>query len=202
MRLLSGIIRVWNRLLVPDFASPAGGLKIAHPWKLVNPQRIIIGDDCVIGPNSSLVACGDVAAPFAPQTFNGRIRIGARLWATHSLQIFAAESVEIGDDVMMAGNVFICDCQHGHGRTDMPYKDQPFAPVAQITIKKGCWLGQNVVVMPGVEIGEYSLIGANSVVTRSIPARTMAVGAPARVIKKFDETSAQWMKQDSRKHEI
>jgi acetyltransferase-like isoleucine patch superfamily enzyme len=65
--------------------------------------------------------------------------------------------------------------------------------IAPIVIKRGCWIGQNVVIMPGVTIGELSIIGANSVVTGNIPPRSIAVGAPARVIKTWDAASRAWV---------
>jgi acetyltransferase-like isoleucine patch superfamily enzyme len=65
--------------------------------------------------------------------------------------------------------------------------------IAPIVIKRGCWIGQNVVVMPGVTIGELSIIGANSVVTRDVPARSIAVGSPATVIKTWDATGRRWV---------
>jgi acetyltransferase-like isoleucine patch superfamily enzyme len=65
--------------------------------------------------------------------------------------------------------------------------------IAPIVIKRGCWIGQNVVVMPGVTIGELSIIGANSVVIGNIPPRSIAVGAPARVIKTWDATARAWV---------
>ena len=62
-----------------------------------------------------------------------------------------------------------------------------------ILIKKGCWIGQNVVIFPGVMIGVLSIIGTNSVVTKSIPDRCIAIGSPAKVIKKWDENAQQWV---------
>ena len=93
----------------------------------------------------------------------------------------------------MAANVFIGDYQHGFARVDEPYKEQAFQSIAPIKIGRGTWLGQNVVVMPGVTIGDYVIVGANSVVTRSLPARTMAVGIPAKVIKIWDEAVGRWV---------
>jgi lipopolysaccharide O-acetyltransferase len=61
-----------------------------------------------------------------------------------------------------------------------------------VEIGRGCWIGQNVVILPSVKIGEMSIIGANSVVTQSIPERSIAVGAPARVIKQWDDKNREW----------
>ena len=65
--------------------------------------------------------------------------------------------------------------------------------IAPVLIKQGCWIGQNVVIMPGVTVGELSIIGANSVVTKSIPDRSIAIGAPAQVIKTWDESNNCWV---------
>ena len=191
-RFATGAFRRWDGWTLPDFARPVVGLHFARPRKIVHPERVSIGDHCMLGPGTSLVACVEVGHPFLPQTLDGRIIIGDRVWATHSLQIFSAGQVQIGDDVMIAGNVFLCDYHHGHARADVPFSQQPFVPVAPITVGRGSWLGQNVVVMPGVVIGEYSIVGANSVVTCSLPARTIAVGAPARVIREFDARAGAW----------
>lgn len=69
--------------------------------------------------------------------------------------------------------------------------------IAPIKIGRGCWIGQNVVVMPGVTIGEMSIIGANSVVTSNIPERSIAMGTPARVMKRWDEQKKDWVKVTS-----
>ncbi len=67
-----------------------------------------------------------------------------------------------------------------------PYKYQRVSRIAPIVSKCGHWKGQNVVVMSSVTIGELTIIGANSVVTHSIPSRSIAVGAPATVVKQRD----------------
>jgi len=64
--------------------------------------------------------------------------------------------------------------------------------VAPVRIGRGAWLGQNVVVMPGVTIGELAVVGANSVVTRDVPPRTIAVGVPARPVKVWDDGARAW----------
>jgi len=81
---------------------------------------------------------------------------------------------------------------HGYQTPDLPYKYQPLQRIAPVAVGRGCWIGQNVVILPSVTIGEMSIIGANSVVTHDIPARSIAVGAPARVIKQWDEKSRRW----------
>ena len=109
---------------------------------------------------------------------------------------FANAEITIEDDVMFATNINITDALHGYDTANEPYKYQPMTRIAPITIKKGCWIGQNVLVMPGVTIGEYAIIGANSIVNKDIPARSIAVGNPAKVIKSWNETTQTWDKVD------
>ena len=126
------------------------------------------------------------------QTFESSITIGDRVTATAGLQIFAQDSITVEDDVMFASNVFLNDGSHGYGNGNFPFRYQPIANIAPITIKRGCWLGQNVVVMPGVTIGELSIIGSNSVVNKSIPSGSIAAGSPAKVIKRWNNQAGQW----------
>jgi lipopolysaccharide O-acetyltransferase len=65
--------------------------------------------------------------------------------------------------------------------------------ISPVLIKQGCWIGQNVVILPGVTIGELAIIGANSVVTTSVPDRCIAVGVPAKVIKEWNKDIEGWI---------
>ena len=113
--------------------------------------------------------------------------------------IVAIDEVSIGDNCLVASKVFISDCSHGSysGATcSMP--DQ--APRSRdlisrpVSIGNNVWLGENVVVLAGAHIGDGCIIGANSVVTSDIPSNSIAVGVPARVIKRFDQSAHKWVK--------
>ncbi|HET8985440.1 MAG TPA: acyltransferase [Trueperaceae bacterium] len=104
----------------------------------------------------------------------------------------AFKEIVIEDDVMFAANVFVSDGAHGTTTGETPYKFQGITGIAPIRIGRGSWIGQNAVIMPGVTIGELAVIGANSVVTKDVPARSVAVGAPARVVKRWDLTAQNW----------
>ena len=187
---------------LPEFAGKPKDLTIGLPRNIFNPERITIGSNVSLGSGCMLMALGQYPGGWMKcldgdaeiQHFDSKIVIGNNVSATERLQVAACAEVTIGNDVMFASNVHINDSLHGYARTDMPYKYQPLQGIAPIRIGDGCWIGQNVVIMPGVEIGELSIIGANSVVTRSVPARTIAAGSPARVIKKWDEQSKAWVK--------
>lgn len=180
-------------LTLPTFANKQRGLRIGSPRRIANPDRIYLGDSVRIGPNSVLVACRGFKGSKDTQLFESRIRIGRNVKATATLQIYAASQVEIEDDVLIAANVFICDYFHGFSEVDRPYSDQPYWKIAPILVGRGSWLGQNVVIMPGVIIGKFCIIGASCVVTKSVPDYSIVVGNPGRVIKQWDFDKREWV---------
>lgn len=184
---------------LPAFANRPSQLRIASPRQILNASCIRIGDHVSLGPGCLLNAIRRYPGAFMsggpetePQQYDPAIVIGSRVSATGHLTIGAADSVTIEDDVLIAGHVFISDNQHGIGSVDVPFKYQPLERIAPVRIGRGTWLGEHVVVLAGVTIGEMCIIGANSVVTRSIPPRSIAVGAPARVVRRWDEGTRAW----------
>jgi len=186
--------------LLPEFGNKPDNLKIAWPYRIFNPHRIEFGDDVRLGPGSFLLPHQRYPSKMmnnpdwkqSEQVFDSRIIIGHRVSSTESLQISAFNKVVIEEDVMFASNIHINDGFHGYENAHVPYKYQKIIGIKPIVIKRGCWIGQNVVILPGVVIGEQCVIGANSVVTRSIPPRSIAFGNPAKVIKKWHDDSNSW----------
>ncbi len=125
--------------------------------------------------------------------------IGRRVQLNDYVHIGAVESVEIGDDVLIASRVFITDHNHGEyqgsSAHSSPYINPAGRPIVSRPVKIGdrAWIGENVSILPGVTIGEGAIIGAGSVVTRDVPPATIAAGCPARVIKKFDVQQNTWV---------
>jgi len=103
--------------------------------------------------------------------------------------ISAVRSVVLEDDVLLARNVYISDHSHRFTSTDKPVLAQGLDKIRPVLIRKGAWLGQNVVVCPGVTIGIGAVIGANSVVTEDVSDFSIAVGAPARVVRSIERDS-------------
>jgi acetyltransferase-like isoleucine patch superfamily enzyme len=100
--------------------------------------------------------------------------------------VSAASSITIGNDVLFARGIYVSDHSHAFGDEATPIIDQGIDKVAPVVIEDGAWLGENVVVCPGVTIGRGAVVGANSVVVRDVPARSVAVGAPASVVREID----------------
>ena len=91
--------------------------------------------------------------------------------------------VHIGDHVMMGPGCIFYSYNHRFSRTDIPMDQQGFTDHEPIVVGNDVWLGRNVIVLPGVEIGDGCVIGAGAVVTKSIPPYSIAGGVPAKVIK-------------------
>ena len=155
---------------------------------------IQLGKNIIFGDGTKIVAISSFSSSHADQEFNPVIKIGNNVQVTASLQVYAMKEIVIEDNVLFAANVFLSDGFHGHDKIGIPYKDQPISDIGAIHIGEGSWIGQNVVVMPGVKIGKFSIIGANSVVTKSIPEYSVAVGISAMVIKKWDFEKKDWVK--------
>lgn len=186
---------------LPEFGNNPKNIFIELPRRIIHPDRIFLGDNVSLGPGSFLIAMthyppkimegSDKSGPV--QKFNSKISIGSRVTSTADLQIAAQSQIVIEDDVMFASNIHINDGFHGYENAKTPYKYQSISNIAPIKIKRGCWIGQNVMILPGVTIGELTIIGANSIVRESIPDRCIAVGNPAKVIKRWAEDAQDWI---------
>jgi acetyltransferase-like isoleucine patch superfamily enzyme len=97
----------------------------------------------------------------------------------------AVSSVKLGRSVSLAPHVYIADHAHAYRDATRAIADQGITDIEAVEICDGAWLGANVVVLPGVRIGEGAVVAANSVVTKDVPDHSLAAGAPARVVARF-----------------
>ncbi|MFM5207976.1 MULTISPECIES: DapH/DapD/GlmU-related protein [Aeromonas] len=126
-----------------------------------------------------------------------KLSFGRDCQINDSVHIVAADKVEIGNNVLIASRVFISDLNHGSYSGDLHSHPDSFAAqrslsTSPVIIYDNVWIGEGVVILPGVKIGQSSIIGANAVVTKDIPDYSIAVGNPARVIKKYNFSSLKW----------
>lgn len=116
------------------------------------------------------------------------------------VHITAMNNVSIGNDVLMASKIYISDCTHGSYAGDENDSSPNTKPIDRalsskaIVIEDNVWLGEFVSVLPGVTIGKGTIVGANSVVSKNLPPYVIAVGIPAKPIKKFNFDSQRWEK--------
>lgn len=117
--------------------------------------------------------------------YGHNITIGDGSWANFGLTALDVAPIVIGQDVLIGPNCSLYTAIHP---TEPGPRRAKWESAAPITLEDNVWLGGSVVVCPGVTIGENSIIGAGAVVTRDIPANSIAVGNPARVIRALDPT--------------
>ncbi|MEP7178939.1 MAG: acyltransferase [Pseudonocardiales bacterium] len=112
----------------------------------------------------------------------GTLSLGDKGVLARDISINCYLDVEIGDSALIADDVYISDFDHKFADLDIPIKDQGIVK-SRVRIERNVWLGTKVTVSRGVTIGEGAVVGANAVVTRDLPAYSVSVGAPARVIR-------------------
>lgn len=135
-----------------------------------------------------------------PVNENKVLFIGENFQMNDYVHITSMESVKIGDNVLFASKIYISDCSHGSysgnqfdSHPDSIPKDRTMYS-KPVLIEDNVWLGEFVSVLPGVTIGKGTIVGANSVVSKSLPAYVIAVGIPAKPIKKFNFQTQRWEK--------
>jgi len=168
--------RGWHRRVVAQLGAFGEGSTIAPPLDaLSEPGRIEIGRGTSIRAHARLEAVRADAAAAA-----GRVRIGDDVQIEGYFSVSAAESVTIGDSVLIGSNVAIRD--HDHGIEPDRHRAKQALVTAPVEVGDFAWLGQNAVVLKGVSVGRNAVVGANAVVTRSVPEGAIVAGVPARQI--------------------
>jgi acetyltransferase-like isoleucine patch superfamily enzyme len=169
----------WNRLRIHREFMRRGAF-IRWPvqgnvLEMFREGRLEIGRHALLEPNVWLTGPGDA-----------RIRIGQGSFLNIGVMVAAAELVEIGDHCMLANGCFVSDASHRFDDPEQPVPWQGFTSKGPTRLGDNVWCGANVVITSGVTVGERCVIGANSVVTTDLPARSLAAGAPARLMKSID----------------
>jgi lipopolysaccharide O-acetyltransferase len=161
---------------------------IRRPFYIRGAKRISFGRGFTSGPGLRVDALGEAA----------NITFGEDVQVNNNVHIAAVENVTIGNRVLIASGVFIAD--HNHGSYSGPRQSDPTIPPAQrplsaasVVIGDDTWLGEHVCVLPGVRVGKGVVVGAGAVVTGDLPDYVIAVGSPARVIRRFDFASRCWV---------
>lgn len=165
---------------------------IRFPIDLRNKKFIHFGKGFTSGVNCRLETY--------PENNNSNdkiIEFGENVQINDNVHIVGIHKVKIGNNVLMASKIFISDCNHGtyKGENQSSPKEIPSKRILKgfpVEIKDNVWIGESVCIMPGVTIGEGCIIGAMSVVTKNIPDFTIALGSPAKIIKKYNFSTKKW----------
>ncbi len=158
-----------------------GSLIAFPPGAIFNEQWIHIGSRTMIGPYVSLSAG---MAPGQEMVSDPVVSIGDRTLIGRGSHIVGHFCVEIGDDIQTGPYVYITDQNHVYRDPDVPIGAQ-WPVESSVSIGSGSWLGTGVVVLPGSRIGRNVAVGAGSVVTGDLPDHCVAVGSPAKVVKRY-----------------
>ena len=169
----------WNRVAIHAEMARRGAF-VRWPiqgnvLEALREGRLEVGEGTLFEPQAWLTAPGDA-----------RIRIGQGCFLNIGVMVAAVELVEIGDHCMFANGCFVTDGAHRFDDPEEPVPWQGFTTKGPTRIGDNVWCGAGVVVTSGVTVGERCVIGANSVVTRDLPPRSIAAGAPAKVLHEVE----------------
>jgi acetyltransferase-like isoleucine patch superfamily enzyme len=162
------------------------GVRLLVPRRIHLGRRVMVGEGCFLDANTpqgrielqddvwlsrgSYIVAGEAEVVVGPQTYVG-----------HRCLIYGHAGVTVGRDVLLANDVQLICGNHTFSRRDVPIRAQP-PQGAPIVVEDDVWLGASAIVLGGVTVGRGAVVGAGSVVTRSLPPYSIARGVPARVV--------------------
>lgn len=149
--------------------------------KIVGEEHITLGEETCIGKRAVITAIDRIGTP--------SIVIGSYVAIGDDCHITAVNSITIGDGCLLGKKVTITDNSHGE---NLAIEEMMISPRKRIVYSKGpvvigknVWIGDKATICPNITIGDGAIIGANSVVTKDVPAFSIVVGSPARIIKQI-----------------
>lgn len=150
-------------------------------FELLKEMFAEIGEDCYIEP------------PLRANWGGHHVHFGKRVYANFNLTLVDDTHIYVGDYTMIGPNVTIATAGH----PILPeLREKNYQYNIPVHIGKNCWLGAGVIVLPGVTIGDNTVIGAGSIVTKDIPANVVAVGNPCRVLREINERDREYYFKD------
>lgn len=153
--------------------------------RIACPENIFVGDGCQFDEYTHLLA-----------TPNSKLIIGKNVRFSNGFShvIASFDEIVIEDDCLIAALVLISNGNHGYNDILTPIKYQNSNSTGSIYIRSGSWIGRGACILGGVTLGKNVVVGANSVVTQSVPDYSVVVGNPARIVKKYNNRTKQWDK--------
>ena len=163
-------------------------ITLRHPYKISIGDNVVIDDYCVLdakGLENNGIHIGKnifIGRGSILSCKNGDITLEKNVVIGFNSEIFSGSKVFIGENTLISAYVYIIGGGHDYSRVDIPILEQE-KPSHGIKIEKNCWIGAGAKVFDNVTIGKDTIIGAGAVVSRDIPAFSIAAGIPARVAK-------------------
>ncbi len=169
-----------NHFLAPQLDALGSHFKILEPWNIE-----IYGKNIFIGKSAHLISTSDRKIRLTTiegKNESGNITIGDFCLISPGVRISSQIGITIGNNCMFASNVYLSDSDW-HG---VYYRTRPFRASARVVLEDNVWIGDGAIICKGVTIGKNSVVGAGAVVSRDIPQNSIAVGVPAKVVKKIN----------------
>jgi acetyltransferase-like isoleucine patch superfamily enzyme len=183
--------RLYHRFLFQRRFRQLGPGSFLSPFaRYDHMERISIGAETYIARRTLLQA----VVKYRGASHDPNLRIGDHVYIGNGCTISCCQELVIEDHVVIGDNVYIADGRHGYEDVTSPgVAGQPLVK-GRIRIGSGAWIGYGAFVAHDLELGEHAVVGANSVVTKSVPAFTVVAGSPAVVVKRYDHGSQSWVK--------
>lgn len=159
--------------------------------KMIKPQFVSLGECARIGNNARI----EGVSRWNNMIFDPLIIIGKNTSIQQDVHITCARRILIGANTAIAARVTITDINHPYKDISLPIDKQDIE-VEEVVIGEDCKIYNGAVILPGVHIGKHCVIGANSVVNINIPDYSVAVGMPARIVKRYDFEKQEWRKTE------
>ena len=162
---------------------------------LLQIRRLVGGSHIHLGHRVTIYwgARLEAVARYAGRSYSPRIEIGDGVGIGQNLHLTASSSVTIGAHAALTANVTVTDTAHSYRDLTVPIKDAPLI-AKPVVIGPESIILNNAVILPGARIGRHSVVGAGSVVSGQFEDCCVLVGAPARVVRRLDPRSGEWIR--------
>ena len=180
-KIFWGIRAVFYSLRFKKIGMPS---YIGKPTYIQNAKRISIGKKCRIYPGIR----AEIVDKDSELVIGNNVSIGQNFHV-----VSFNDKLKIGDDVTVSGNVLITNCDHSYEKVGVHILEQELIG-KKTAIGDGCFIGYGAVIQAGTILGKQCVVGANAVVRGNFPDYSVIVGAPARIVKRFDPVSGLWKK--------
>ena len=192
--MLNFFFKIYTFLLEGKFQSFGKGSIIKPFLNSSNEKYISIGNGVNIGSFCRITVSTEFGGYKVKSKNTVRLKIGNHVDIGNNTFISVNNNVEIGDHVIMSAYVFITDHDHGFMDVKKNLHEQPLSENGHVRIEDNVFLGVKSTVLKNVKIGRHSVVAANAVVTKDVPAYCIVAGNPAKIIQKYDFRVKKWVR--------
>ena len=189
IKILLGFLR--NPILLISLYRTGGrNIVLGKGMRFKNSSFLKLGSNVTICDNARFLFVKE----YKGESYNPKSVIGDNVFIAYNFTLMAAAPITIHNNVLIASNVVITSENHGiNPELTSSYSETPLVG-SPVEIGEGCWLGEKVMVMPGVKLGERCVVAAGAVVTKSFPSYSLIAGVPAKLVKKYNHNTHSWQR--------